>query len=80
MDGLKSGSPAASALPPASQRQQPAQQPARPTARADGPTWSPVATRLSARVVGTPMAAIASLAMYSRIEERSTARPSAMRL
>lgn len=44
------------------------------------PTWSPVATRLSARVVGTPSACIASLAMYSRMLLRSTARPSAMRL
>ena len=42
-------------------------------------TWSPVSTRLSARVVGTPRWCIASLQRNSRIDERSTARPSARR-
>ena len=40
-------------------------------------TCSPVATRLSARVVGTPRWCIASLHRNSRTDERSTARPSA---
>lgn len=42
-------------------------------------TVSPVPTRLSARVVGTPRWCIASLHRNSRSEERSTARPSAKR-
>ena len=42
-------------------------------------TCSPVATRLSARVVGTPRWCIASLQRNSRIDDRSTARPSALR-
>lgn len=40
-------------------------------------TGSPVVTRLRARVVGTPTAAMYSEARNSRTEERSTARPSA---
>ena len=36
-------------------------------------------TMASARVVGMPSAAMASEHRYSRIDERSTARPSAMR-
>ena len=40
-------------------------------------TVSPVATRHSARVVGTPRWCIASLHRNSRTDERSTARPSA---
>ncbi len=42
-------------------------------------TLSPVTVSDSARVVGMPSAAIASLPMNSRTEERSTARPSAVR-
>src|ERR1051325_4581312 len=42
-------------------------------------TISPVATKLSARVVGTPSQCIASLHRNSRSDERSTARPSAVR-
>mmetsp|Transcript_11327 Transcript_11327/g.28590 ORF Transcript_11327/g.28590 Transcript_11327/m.28590 type:complete len:219 (+) Transcript_11327:406-1062(+) len=40
---------------------------------------SPETTRLSARVVSTPRRNMASLARNSRMEERSTARPSARR-
>jgi hypothetical protein len=39
----------------------------------------PVVTKLSARVVGTPKWCSASLAKNSRIDERSTARPSPAR-
>jgi len=42
-------------------------------------TASPVATRLNARVVGTPSACMASEHTNSRKLERSTARPSALR-
>ena len=43
-------------------------------------TRPPVTVRLRARVVGTPAAAMNSLAMNSRTLLRSTARPSAVRL
>ena len=42
-------------------------------------TFSPVVTMLRARVVGTPRWCIASLHKNSRMDDRSTAKPSAMR-
>ena len=42
-------------------------------------TSPPLVQRDNARVVGTPIAAINSLQTYSRIEDRSTALPSALR-